>query len=87
MAAGAPLAGVAGSVLLADPVYRGTWDLPGGAAEGEEFPYAACRREVAEEPVRAGQSRLAGNGQPQLLSHLVPSSDEHLLDAPWLAGA
>ncbi len=28
---------------------RDTWDLPGGAVEAEESPYAACRREVAEE--------------------------------------
>jgi 8-oxo-dGTP pyrophosphatase MutT (NUDIX family) len=35
-------------VLLVDPVYRDTWDLPGGAVEAEESPHAACR-EVAEE--------------------------------------
>lgn len=39
----------AGRVLLVDPVYRDTWDLPGGAVEAEESPHAACRREVAEE--------------------------------------
>ena len=36
-------------MLLVDPVYRDTWDLPGGAVEAEESPQAACRREVAEE--------------------------------------
>jgi 8-oxo-dGTP pyrophosphatase MutT (NUDIX family) len=36
-------------VLLVDPIYRDTWDLPGGAVEAEESPHAACRREVAEE--------------------------------------
>jgi 8-oxo-dGTP diphosphatase len=36
-----------GRVLLVDPVYKPTWDLPGGAVE--ESPHAACRREVAEE--------------------------------------
>jgi 8-oxo-dGTP diphosphatase len=36
-------------VLLVDPVYRDTWDLPGGAVEAEESPQAACRREVIEE--------------------------------------
>ena len=38
-----------GRVLLVNPVYKQTWDLPGGAAEAEESPHAACRREVAEE--------------------------------------
>ncbi len=49
MAAGALFRGEAGGVLLVDPVYRETWDLPGGAVEAEESPHAACRREVAEE--------------------------------------
>jgi 8-oxo-dGTP diphosphatase len=39
----------AGRVLLVDPVYKPTWDLPGGAVEAEESPHAACRRELAEE--------------------------------------
>lgn len=34
---------------MVDPVYRDTWDLPGGAVEAEESPHTACRREVAEE--------------------------------------
>jgi 8-oxo-dGTP diphosphatase len=38
-----------GRVLLVNPVYKKTWDLPGGAVETEESPHAACRREVAEE--------------------------------------
>jgi 8-oxo-dGTP diphosphatase len=38
-----------GRVLLVNPVYKETWDLPGGAVEAEESPHAACRREVAEE--------------------------------------
>jgi 8-oxo-dGTP pyrophosphatase MutT (NUDIX family) len=49
MAAGALCRDRAGRVLLVDPVYRDTWDLPGGAVEAEESPHAACRREVAEE--------------------------------------
>ncbi len=49
MAAGALFTDEAGRVLLVDPVYRDTWDLPGGAVEAEESPHAACRREVAEE--------------------------------------
>jgi ADP-ribose pyrophosphatase YjhB (NUDIX family) len=49
MAAGALFRDESGRVLLVDPVYRDTWDLPGGAVEAEESPHAACRREVAEE--------------------------------------
>jgi 8-oxo-dGTP diphosphatase len=49
MAAGALFIDRASRILLVDPVYRDTWDLPGGAVEAEESPYAACRREVAEE--------------------------------------
>jgi 8-oxo-dGTP diphosphatase len=49
MAAGALFRDVAGGVLLVNPVYKPTWDLPGGAVEAEESPHSACRREVAEE--------------------------------------
>jgi 8-oxo-dGTP diphosphatase len=49
MAAAALCRDQEGRVLLVDPVYRDTWDLPGGAVEAEESPQAACRREVAEE--------------------------------------
>ena len=38
-----------GWVLLVNPVYKDTWDLPGGAVEAEESRHAACRREVTEE--------------------------------------
>jgi 8-oxo-dGTP diphosphatase len=38
-----------GRVLVVNPVYKPAWDLPGGAAEADESPHAACRREVAEE--------------------------------------
>src|SRR6266481_5320277 len=57
MAAGALCRDQAGQVLLVDPVYRDTWDLPGGVVEAEESPHAACRREVAEE---LGLDRPAG---------------------------
>jgi 8-oxo-dGTP pyrophosphatase MutT (NUDIX family) len=56
MAAGTLCRDRVGRVLLVDPVYRDTWDLPGGA-EAKESPHAACRREVAEE---LGLDRPAG---------------------------
>jgi len=49
MAAGALFRDQDGKILLVNPVYRTTWDLPGGAVEAEESPHAACRREVSEE--------------------------------------
>jgi 8-oxo-dGTP diphosphatase len=70
MAAGALCRDRAGRVLLVDPVYRDTWDLPGGAVEAEESPHAACSREVAEE---LGLDRLVGR---VLAVDWVPSRPE-----------
>jgi 8-oxo-dGTP diphosphatase len=70
MAAGALFRDGAGRVLLVDPVYRDTWDLPGGAVEAEESPHSACRREVAEE---LGLDRRAGR---VLAVDWVPSRPE-----------
>jgi 8-oxo-dGTP diphosphatase len=70
MAAGALFRDQDGKVLLVDPVYRATWDLPGGAVEAEESPHAACRREVAEE---LGLDRPAGR---VLAMDWVPSRPE-----------
>ncbi|GAA4485191.1 NUDIX hydrolase [Actinoallomurus oryzae] len=49
MAAGSLFRDAAGRVLLVEPTYKPTWDLPGGVVEQEESPTAACRREVLEE--------------------------------------
>jgi ADP-ribose pyrophosphatase YjhB (NUDIX family) len=51
-----------GRVLLVNPVYKETWDLPGGAVEAEESPHAACRREVAETALVTGTSRTRDAG-------------------------
>jgi 8-oxo-dGTP diphosphatase len=59
-----------GRVLLVNPSYKETWDLPGGAVEAEESPHAACRREVAEE---LGLDRPPG---PLLAVDWVPSRPE-----------
>ncbi len=36
-------------VLLVEPTYKAHWELPGGAVETAESPYAAAVREVREE--------------------------------------
>jgi 8-oxo-dGTP diphosphatase len=49
MGAGALFRDAAGRVLLVEPTYKPTWEIPGGTVEAEESPTAACRREVLEE--------------------------------------
>lgn len=49
VAAGALLQDGAGRFLLVEPVYKPTWDLPGGVVEADESPLDACHRELAEE--------------------------------------
>lgn len=39
----------AGRLLVLEPTYKSTWDLPGGLVERDESPRAAARREVREE--------------------------------------
>ena len=48
-AAGALFRNEIGDVLLVEPIYKPTWEIPGGIVEAGESPAAACRREVAEE--------------------------------------
>jgi 8-oxo-dGTP pyrophosphatase MutT (NUDIX family) len=38
-----------GRLLVLDPPYKPTWDLPGGAVERDESPRRAAQREVQEE--------------------------------------
>lgn len=47
--AGAVITDPEGRVLLVDPNYRDHWLLPGGTADENESPVAACAREVKEE--------------------------------------
>jgi 8-oxo-dGTP diphosphatase len=48
-AAGALVRSPDGRVLLVEPTYKPTWEVPGGLVEAGEPPRAACRREIAEE--------------------------------------
>lgn len=38
-----------GKILIVKPIYRDTWNLPGGVVEANESPQRACIREVREE--------------------------------------
>jgi|SRR5689334_8567027 len=38
-----------GHLLIVEPVYKSTWEIPGGAIEHGETPRAACARELPEE--------------------------------------
>lgn len=49
MAAGALFFNSDGAVLLVNPTYKNYWEIPGGAIEANESPYAACCREITEE--------------------------------------
>jgi 8-oxo-dGTP diphosphatase len=49
MGAGALFRDGQGRVLLVEPAYKESWEIPGGSVEADESPRAACAREVAEE--------------------------------------
>lgn len=48
-ASGVLFCGRDGRVLVVEPVYKDTWEIPGGVVEPGESPRQTCRREVAEE--------------------------------------
>lgn len=49
MGAGALIRDAEGRVLLVEPVYKETWELPGGATEADESPAQCASREAREE--------------------------------------
>ena len=49
MGAGALLSDDRGRVLLVEPAYKDSWEIPGGVVEADESPYAAVVRELEEE--------------------------------------
>jgi ADP-ribose pyrophosphatase YjhB (NUDIX family) len=56
--AGALITDRAGRVLLVEPTYKSTWEVPGGVVEADETAFDACRRECREElgiDVRVGR--------------------------------
>jgi 8-oxo-dGTP diphosphatase len=49
MGSGAVIRDPQGRVLLVEPRYKQTWEMPGGAVEADESPRVACARELQEE--------------------------------------
>ncbi len=49
VSAGALVRDPAGRILVVEPTYKATWEIPGGVVEEGEEPWAGCRREVLEE--------------------------------------
>lgn len=49
IAADCLLSDEAGRVLVLEPTYKSTWDIPGGGVEANESPVRAAEREVREE--------------------------------------
>jgi 8-oxo-dGTP pyrophosphatase MutT (NUDIX family) len=49
MGAGALICDPAGRVLVVEPTYKESWEVPGGIVEADESPRQACAREIREE--------------------------------------
>jgi 8-oxo-dGTP pyrophosphatase MutT (NUDIX family) len=49
MAAGVLFRDTHGRVLLVEPSYKPNWEIPGGAVEADESPWATAARELSEE--------------------------------------
>jgi 8-oxo-dGTP diphosphatase len=49
VAAGWLFRDAAGRVLLVEPAYKATWEIPGGGVESNESPHTAAHRELREE--------------------------------------
>ena len=49
MAAGALLFDAADRILLVQPTYKRSWEIPGGVVEADESPHTAVCRELKEE--------------------------------------
>ena len=49
MGAGCLFFNTEGKFMLVKPIYKPTWEIPGGAVESNESPKQCCKREVKEE--------------------------------------
>ncbi|HEY0637090.1 MAG TPA: NUDIX hydrolase [Pseudonocardiaceae bacterium] len=70
MAAGVVFRDRRGRVLLVEPSYKPNWELPGGAVDHGESPWAAARRELREE---LGWDRPVG--RLLVVDHVLPHDD------------
>jgi 8-oxo-dGTP pyrophosphatase MutT (NUDIX family) len=72
-----------GRVLLVNPVYKETWDLPGGAVEAEESPHAASeiKEIVLADGELAGFAFVARDGVAGLVTPLLTRRVASCLDA------
>lgn len=57
MGAGVLIRDERGRVLVVEPTYKESWEIPGGSVEQDESPRTTCAREVREE---LGLSRPVG---------------------------
>lgn len=49
VAAGAIIRDQVGRILMVEPIYKPTWDIPGGVVDPNESPMDGCQREIREE--------------------------------------
>ncbi|WP_369372295.1 NUDIX domain-containing protein [Promicromonospora sp. Populi] len=49
MAAGVLLRDASNKIVLVEPTYKDTWEIPGGVIEADESPWLAAERELHEE--------------------------------------
>ena len=49
MGSGALIFNQRGELLLLEPSYKPTWEIPGGVVEANESPFVCCQREIKEE--------------------------------------
>lgn len=67
MGAGLLIRDSSGRILLVEPAYKPTWEVPGGVVELDECPRMACQREAAEElglDLAVGEAALPGMARP-----------------------
>lgn len=70
MAAGVLLRDAEGKVVLIEPSYKKSWEIPGGVVEMGEPPWTAAERELEEE------LGLVRRGMQALVIDHVPSADD-----------
>jgi len=72
MSAGVLIRDVTGRVLLVEPSYKPSWEIPGGVVENDEAPWTTAARELHEE---IGLSRPCGR---LLVVDYVPAENDSL---------